>query len=150
MYLHPQQLCVPARVKERREEKRRERESVFILSSSSQHTVELDDIPGLEDNLVAQKEKVARTFAFKAFRCFHLAESYVAMQRWAESIGLFDRAQEHLTEALEHYRNLEQEPGDSATKIEGVRDMHVLNFFTVDQDKNITCTPKLCFCPKHN
>ena len=96
------------------------------MFSSSQHIVELGDIPGLEDNLVAQKEKAARTFAFKAFRCFHLAESYVAMQRWAESIGLFDRAREHVTEALEHYRDLEQEPGDSATKIEGVRDVHVL------------------------
>ena len=88
---------------------------------SSQHIVELGDIPGLEGNLVVQKEKAARTFAFKAFRCFHLAESYVSMQRWAESIGLFDRAQEHVTEALEHYRDLEQEPGDSTTKIEGVR-----------------------------
>jgi signal recognition particle subunit SRP68 len=93
---------------------------VSLSSLFSQHIVELDDIAGLEDNLVAQKEKAARTFAFKAFRCFHLAESYVAMQRWAESIGLFDRAQEHVTEALEHYRDLEQEPGDTATEIEGV------------------------------
>ena len=78
---------------------------------------------------MAQKEKAARTFAFKAFRCFHLAESYVAMQRWAESIGLFDRAQEHVTEALEHYRDLEQEPGDSATKIEGVRLNYTVGLF---------------------
>ena len=82
--------------------------------------MELGDVPGLEDDLVAQKEKAARTFAFKAFRCFHLAESYVAMQRWAESIGLFDRAQEHVTEALEHYRELEQESGDSSARIDGV------------------------------
>ena len=94
---------------------------VLELFQSSQHIVDLGDIPGLEDNLVAQKEKAARTFAFKAFRCFHLAESYVGMQRWAESVGLFDRAQEHVTEALEHYRELEQEPGDSTSKIEGVR-----------------------------
>ena len=91
------------------------------LSKLSQHIVELGDIPGLEDNLVAQKEKAARTFAFKAFRCFYLAESYVAMQRWAESIGLFDRAQEHVTEAVEHYRDLEQESADATTKIDGVR-----------------------------
>lgn len=70
--------------------------------------------------MIAQKEKAASTFAFKAFRCFHLAESYVAMQRWAESIGLFDRAQEHVTEALEHYRELEQEQGDTTTKTDRV------------------------------
>ena len=125
-------------------DRRKERESSVHFS---QHIVELGDIPGLEDNLVAQKEKVVRTFAFKAFQCFHLAESYVAMQQWVESIGLFTCSQEHVTEALEHYRDLEQEPGDSATKQIGVRISYtgvffLVNFFTVDRDKSVLCAPK--------
>ena len=54
----------------------------------------------------------ARTFAFKAFRCFHLAESYVSMKKWPEAVGLFDRALEHVSEAVDHYREVGMERVD--------------------------------------
>ena len=64
------------------------------------------DIPGLSEDLTSQKENTARTFAFKAFRCYHLAESYVVVKKWAESMGLLDRALEHVGQTLEQYREL--------------------------------------------
>lgn len=63
----------------------------------------MGDIPGLVDD---QKENTARTFAFKAFRCYHLAESYVSAKKWVEAMGLMDRALEHVTQTLEQYREL--------------------------------------------
>ena len=72
----------------------------------SQHVSDLGDIPGLSEDLRSQKESTARTFAFKAFRCYHLAESYVAARKWAESMGLMDRALQHLAQTLEQYREL--------------------------------------------
>lgn len=67
---------------------------------------DLADIPGLAEDHTHQKETTARTFAFKAFRCYHLAESYVVAKKWAESMGLMDRALEHVAQTLEQYREL--------------------------------------------
>lgn len=72
----------------------------------TQHVNDMGDIPGLSEDLAAQKENAARTFAFKAFRCYHLAESYVVMRKWAEAMGLLDRALEHVGQTLEQYREL--------------------------------------------
>ena len=76
----------------------------------SQHVSELSDIPGIAEDLSVEKENVSRTFAFKAFRCYHLAESYIGMQRWGEGVGLLDRALEHVTQATQHCQDLPQEP----------------------------------------
>lgn len=84
---------------------------------------DLSEIPGISEDLTQQKENVARTFAFKAFRCFHLAESYVVMKKWAESMALFDRALEHVTQTLENYRELKLE-ADGAQKMDMVFDIH--------------------------
>jgi len=82
-----------------------------------QHISDLGDIPGVEEDLAVQKENTAHTFTFKAFRCFHLAESYVGMKKWEEAVGLFDRAQEHVAQAMEHYRELEQTEGSRMDKV---------------------------------
>lgn len=71
-----------------------------------QYVSDLGDIPGLCDDLTRQKENTARTFAFKSFRCYHLAESYVVVKKWAEAMGLLDRALDHVTQTLEQYREL--------------------------------------------
>ena len=71
------------------------------------------------DDLINQKENIAHTFAFKAFRCFHLAESYVAMKKWAEAMCLFDHALGHVTQTLEYYRELSVET-DGAHRMDKV------------------------------
>ena len=86
----------------------------------AQHVSELGDISGVEDDLAVKLENTARTFTFKAFRCFHLAESYASMKKWPEALGLFDRALDHVTQALEHYRELEQERVDQVCVCECV------------------------------
>lgn len=80
----------------------------------------MGDIPGLSEDLTNQKENTARTFAFKAFRCYHLAESYVVMKKWEEAMGLLDRALEHMTQTMEQYRELKVGEED-VHKIDKVR-----------------------------
>ena len=77
------------------------------VSPSFQHVTDLGDILGAED-LTSQKYIAALTLAFKSFRCYYLSESYVVMRKWAEAVGLLDRALEHVTQSLEQYRSLEQ------------------------------------------
>ncbi len=82
---------------------------------------DLGDIPGIAEDLTKQQETSARLFAFKAFRCYHLAESYVAVKKWAESMGLLDRALEHVAQTLEQYRELKQ-GAEEMNKIDKVRE----------------------------
>ena len=76
-------------------------------SLSLQHVTDLGDILGAED-LTSQKYIAALTLAFKSFRCYYLSESYVVRRKWAEAVGLLDRALEHVTQSLEQYRSLGQ------------------------------------------
>lgn len=62
----------------------------------------------MEEELGVRMKNTARTFTFKAFRCFHLAESYLFMKKGAEALGLLDRALEYVAQSLELYRGLEQ------------------------------------------
>lgn len=73
----------------------------------------------MAEDHASQKQNTARVFAFKAHRCFHLAESYVVMKKWPEAIALFDRASDHVIQAIEQYRVLEHS-GVEATKIDKV------------------------------
>lgn len=41
------------------------------------------------------------------------------MKKWEEAVGLFDRAQEHVAQAMEHYRELEQTEGSRMDKVGG-------------------------------
>jgi signal recognition particle subunit SRP68 len=82
-------------------------EFVRVFDILLQHVTDLGDILGAED-LTSQKYIAALTLAFKSFRCYYLSESYVVMRKWAEAVGLLDRALEHVTQSLEQYRSLEQ------------------------------------------
>ena len=69
-----------------------------------QHISDLIVIPGLDEDLEVQKEMAAHAFKFKAFRCFHLAQSYVASNKWPEAMALYDRTLDHVSKAVSHYR----------------------------------------------
>ena len=78
------------------------------IHSLPQHLSELADLVS-RDDLAKQKQFIAQTYQFKAFRCFHLADSYAMARKWPESLGLLERAGEHVTQALEHHRECGQE-----------------------------------------
>lgn len=66
----------------------------------SQNVLELQQIAGMEDDTVYQKEIEVLSLSFKAFRCYYIAETLVALKRWKEAVALYIRSTNYATEAL--------------------------------------------------
>lgn len=78
-----------------------------------QNVTELRDLT--EDStkdLMETKHYTALTFMFKSYRCFYLSESYMMMKKWAESIALLGRAEEHAVQAVGLYREWGKPEGE--------------------------------------
>ena len=65
---------------------------------------ELSALNESEEDLSLRKQYAAQSFMFKAFRCYHLADSYAQRRKWGEALGLLERTGEHVVQALELYR----------------------------------------------
>lgn len=57
----------------------------------AQNAIELQQIPGLENDKSYQNEIQNLTVAFKAFRCYYIALTLVTMFRWKEAVALYER-----------------------------------------------------------
>lgn len=56
-----------------------------------QNVVELQQIPGLENDADYQNEIKPLLVAFKALRCYYIAVTLSSLFRWKESVALFER-----------------------------------------------------------
>ncbi|XP_049800730.1 signal recognition particle subunit SRP68 [Schistocerca nitens] len=65
-----------------------------------QNCTELQQLPGFEDDPQYQQEVEAKTKAYKAFRCFYIAQSLVSLRRWHEAMALYQRSRQYAGEAL--------------------------------------------------
>lgn len=57
----------------------------------AQNVIELQQIPGLENDLAYQNEIKNLSVAFKAFRCYYIAMTLISMFRWKEAVALYER-----------------------------------------------------------
>lgn len=57
-----------------------------------QNVNELQSLPGFEEDQAYQNEIITVAKAYKAFRCFYIAEVLIMLRRWAEAFALYDRA----------------------------------------------------------
>lgn len=90
----------------------------------SQNVVELQQISGMEEDTVYQKEVEVLSLSFKAFRCYYIAVTLVALKRWKEAVALYVRSTNYATEALKskpQQFNLIAELGDLIKNIEGCK-----------------------------
>jgi hypothetical protein len=55
------------------------------------------------DDVEQQKEFVARSLSFKAFRCFYKALSYSATKKWVEAAALLEQCLKHIQIARDHH-----------------------------------------------
>ncbi|KDR24278.1 signal recognition particle subunit SRP68 [Zootermopsis nevadensis] len=62
---------------------------------------EMQLLTGLEDDLQYQQEIETKIKAYRAFRCFYIAQSLIGFQRWREGMALYQRAEQYVKEALE-------------------------------------------------
>ncbi|XP_053309383.1 signal recognition particle subunit SRP68 [Spea bombifrons] len=63
-----------------------------------QNLAELTQLPGLEEDQSFQKEIELKTFVYKAYRCFFIAQSYVLVKKWSEALVLYDRVLKYAKE----------------------------------------------------
>lgn len=57
----------------------------------AQNAIELQQIPGLENDKSYQTEIQNLSLAFKAFRCYYIALTLVYLFRWKEAVALYER-----------------------------------------------------------
>lgn len=57
----------------------------------AQNVIELQQIPGLENDKSYQMEIQNLSLAFKAFRCYYIALTLVYLFRWKEAVALYER-----------------------------------------------------------
>mmetsp|Transcript_17659 Transcript_17659/g.24537 ORF Transcript_17659/g.24537 Transcript_17659/m.24537 type:complete len:617 (+) Transcript_17659:36-1886(+) len=73
--------------------------------------------PSTEEEKEAKKENAARLLAFKAYRCFYLALSYLQAAKWPESLALLDRAGTEVKNAQVHYDDCKNPPKEDLQKL---------------------------------
>ncbi|ESO03053.1 hypothetical protein HELRODRAFT_112400, partial [Helobdella robusta] len=57
-----------------------------------QNLSEIGQLPGLEDKEAFLKEVDTQILAYKAFRCFHVAQTYEYLKKYKEALALYDRS----------------------------------------------------------
>ena len=83
-----------------------------------QNLNEMPHLAGLEDDLQLRNDIEAQITAYKAYRCYHIAESFVKLEKWLEALALYERTIAHIKEAkkskleaslIKELKNLEHE-----------------------------------------
>nr|CAD7264171.1 unnamed protein product [Timema shepardi] len=85
-----------------------------------QNYAELQQLPGLEDDLTYQQELEAEIKSYRAFRCFYIAQSLASMRRWPEAMALYHRSEQYAKEATKGAKSTQQKEFTALLKdIEG-------------------------------
>ncbi|GFT62574.1 signal recognition particle subunit SRP68, partial [Nephila pilipes] len=67
-----------------------------------QNLNEMTQLPGLENDSNFLEEIEASSLAYKAHRCFYIAEVYSAASKWVEAVALYGRAEEYIKHSLKN------------------------------------------------
>ncbi|GFY53081.1 signal recognition particle subunit SRP68 [Trichonephila inaurata madagascariensis] len=67
-----------------------------------QNLNEMTQLPGLENDSNFLEETEASSLAYKAHRCFYIAEVYSAASKWVEAVALYGRAEEYIKRSLKN------------------------------------------------
>uniref|UniRef100_A0A1B0CSX8 Signal recognition particle subunit SRP68 n=1 Tax=Lutzomyia longipalpis TaxID=7200 RepID=A0A1B0CSX8_LUTLO len=65
-----------------------------------QNVTELQQLTGMEEDKEYQNEIGALNTTFRAFRCYYIAQTLVALKRWREAVALYERSTKYASEAL--------------------------------------------------
>lgn len=87
-----------------------------------QNVTELQQLSGLEQDTVYQKEMETLALSFKAFRCYYIAVTLVGLKRWKESVSMYERSTKYGQEAIKSHPkqfNLEEDLKKLIKTIEG-------------------------------
>lgn len=82
---------------------------VRLYDGIIQSLTETGQLQGLQEDEEMSQEIEAQIVAFKAFRCFYIAQSHQHQKKWIESVALYDRVikyVEHATSKLKACNNV--------------------------------------------
>lgn len=102
-----------------------------------QNLHEMTQLPGVEGDSSFLDETEATIIAYKAQRCYYIAEVYASANKWMEAMALYGRAEEYITQALHNSalkdKKLVELLKDLASKIEGNK-YHVYSLSILGND----------------
>lgn len=73
---------------------------VRLYDGIIQSLTETGQLPGLLEDEEMTSEIDAQTIAYKAFRCFYIAQSHQHSKKWEASVALYDRVIKYVDEAI--------------------------------------------------
>eukprot|EP00316_Scyphosphaera_apsteinii_P020145 CAMPEP_0119310656 /NCGR_PEP_ID=MMETSP1333-20130426/19693_1 /TAXON_ID=418940 /ORGANISM="Scyphosphaera apsteinii, Strain RCC1455" /LENGTH=639 /DNA_ID=CAMNT_0007314875 /DNA_START=35 /DNA_END=1954 /DNA_ORIENTATION=- len=84
---------------------------VRLYDSVITNLSEMMQLDGYKENEKLMGQVAARTACAKAYRCYYVAESYGSVEKWRESLALYNRAGRLMVDALQlHEEYQEREP----------------------------------------
>ena len=90
--------------------------SIVRLYEAALHN--LVEISQLQDDETFLKTQEGQSKAYRAFRCFYLAQSLENVHRWRDAVVLYQRSLQHVHDALQYGSILPKELEDSLNKLE--------------------------------
>jgi len=67
-----------------------------------QNLNETPQLAGLESDLELKHSLEGQVIAYKAQRCYHVADSFVRLEKWSEALVLYERTLKHIGSAKRH------------------------------------------------
>ncbi|KAK2575110.1 hypothetical protein KPH14_008835 [Odynerus spinipes] len=105
-----------ALVKTAEESEKAKPQDIVRLYEAALHN--LVEISQLQDDKEFALEQEAKTKAYRAFRCFYMAQSLANLHRWREAMALYQRSLQHVKDALQHINILPTDLKDALNKLE--------------------------------
>ncbi|XP_052866032.1 signal recognition particle subunit SRP68 [Anopheles cruzii] len=65
-----------------------------------QNVTEMQQLAGMESDAGYQAEMEALSLSFRAFRCYYIALTLVAMKRWREAVAMYERSRKYASDAI--------------------------------------------------
>ncbi|KFB42638.1 AGAP002183-PA-like protein [Anopheles sinensis] len=65
-----------------------------------QNVTEMQQLSGMENDASYQAEMESLALSFRAFRCYYIAITLVALKRWREAVAMYERSKKYATEAV--------------------------------------------------
>lgn len=103
-------------------EKAKSQDIVRLYEAALHNLVEMSQ---LQDDEAYLQEQEAKTKGYRAFRCFHMAQSLANLHRWREAMALYQRSLRHAKDALKNSfllpDKLKEDLGKLEVSIEGAQ-----------------------------
>ncbi|BES95332.1 unnamed protein product [Nesidiocoris tenuis] len=101
-------LLMIAKLSEDENKKAKPQDFIRLYELILQNLTEMQNLPGVEDDEDYQSTLESSTAAYKAFRCYYIAEALMAAKKFREALALYQKAATYCTSVKASTGHLEQ------------------------------------------